>query len=127
MQGEQIHLLGRLDRHEGHGGPLHRLGDGFGIAVVVLVALQKRFDVLGRDQAHVMAERLQLPADVVGARTGLHADQARRNVGQALRELEPGELDPQHDGAALVLTDKVEAILAQIDAKGGDRSGRRGP
>ena len=41
VQGEQIHLLGRLDRHERHGGPLHRLGDGFGIAVVVLVALEE--------------------------------------------------------------------------------------
>jgi hypothetical protein len=29
-----------------------------------------------------------------------------------------GELDPQHDGVALILTDKMEAVLAQIDANG---------
>jgi hypothetical protein len=32
---------------------LHRLGDGFGVAIVILVALQKRLHVLGGDQAHV--------------------------------------------------------------------------
>jgi hypothetical protein len=33
-------------------------------------------DVLGRDQAHGVAEPLELAADVVGASTGFHADQA---------------------------------------------------
>ena len=106
---------------------MHRLSDGLGIPVVVLVALEERLHVLGRDEAHVMAERLQLPADVVGPGAGLHADQARWDVGQALSELGTGELDPQHDGAAFILTDEMERVLAQIDAQGGDRSGRRGP
>ena len=74
-----------------------------------------------------MAERLELAADVVGAGAGFHADQAGRNVGQALGELGPGELDAQHDGAALILADEVEAVLAQIDAQGGDRSRGRRP
>jgi hypothetical protein len=59
-----------------------------------------------------MAERLELAADVVGAGTGFHADQAGWDVGQALSELGPGELDPQHDGTALILTDEMEAVLA---------------
>jgi hypothetical protein len=95
--------------------------------MVSLVALQKRLHVLGWDQAHVMAERLELTADVVGARTGFHADQARWDVGQALRELGPGELEAQHDGAALILTDEVEAILAEIDAQGGNSGRGRRP
>ncbi len=74
-----------------------------------------------------MAERLELAADVMGAGAGFHADQARRNVGQPLRELGPGELDPQHDGAALVLPDEVEAVLAQIDAQGDNGSRGRRP
>ena len=44
MQRQQIALLGRLDGNEVHGGPLYRLGDGLGIAVVVLVTpLRKGF------------------------------------------------------------------------------------
>jgi hypothetical protein len=113
--------------HERHGGPLHRLSDGLGIPVVVLVALEERLHVLGRDEAHVMAERLQLPADVVGPGAGLPADQAGWNVGQALRELGPGELEAQHDGAALILADKVEAVLAQIDTQGGNGGRERRP
>jgi hypothetical protein len=67
-----------------------------------------------------MAERLELAADVVSAGAGLQADQAGWEIGQALRELGAGEFDPQHDGAALILTDKMEAVLAQIDPQGGN-------
>ena len=56
-----------------------------------------------------------------------HADQAGWEVGQALSELGPGELDPQHDGTALILTDEVEAVLAQIDAQGGNGGRGRRP
>jgi hypothetical protein len=48
--------LRRLDGDEVHGRSLHRLGDGLGIAIVVLVALQERLDVLGWDQSNVVAE-----------------------------------------------------------------------
>ena len=61
------------------------------------------------------------------ARAGFQADQARRKIGQAVGELSPGELDPQHDGAALILANEMEAVLAQIDAEGGDRSRRGEP
>ena len=53
-----------------------------------------------------MAERLERAVDVVGAGAGLHADQARREVGHSLGELGPGELEAQRDGTALILTDK---------------------
>jgi hypothetical protein len=42
----------------------------------------------------MLAERLELAADVVGAGTGFHADQAGGHVGQTLSEPESGELDP---------------------------------
>jgi hypothetical protein len=35
MQSQQIHLLGRLDRHKMHGWPLHRFRNRLRIAVVV--------------------------------------------------------------------------------------------
>jgi hypothetical protein len=95
--------------------------------MVSLVTLEKRFDVLGRQQAHVMAESCELTPNMMGARAGLPADQAGWNVGQALGELGPGELEAQHDGAALILADKVEAVLAQIDTQGGNGGRERRP
>jgi hypothetical protein len=74
-----------------------------------------------------MTERLELAADVVSAGAGLHADQAGWDVRQSLRELGPGELEAQHDGTALILTDEVEAVLAQIDAQGGNGGRGRRP
>jgi hypothetical protein len=38
-------------------------------------------------------------------------------MGQAAGELSPGELDPQHDGVALILANKMDAGLAQIDQR----------
>jgi hypothetical protein len=63
----------------------------------------------------------------VGPGTGLHANQAGRDVGQALSELGAGQLEAQHDGAALILAHEMKAVLAQIDAQGGDRSRGRRP
>ena len=74
-----------------------------------------------------MAECLELAADVMRPGAGLHADQAGWDVGQALGELGPGELEAQHDGTALILTDEVEAVLAQIDAQGGNGGRGRRP
>ena len=87
MQSQQIHLFRRLDRHEVHGGPLHCLRDRLGIAVVVLVPFEERLHVLGRDQTHIVADLSQLPTDVMGARAGLHADQATWNIGDTAFEL----------------------------------------
>ncbi len=72
---------------------MHHLSDRLGIAIIVLVPLEESFDVLSGDQAHIMAEHLELTADVVSAGTGLHANQARWDIGQPLRELGPGELE----------------------------------
>jgi hypothetical protein len=67
IQREQIALFGRLDRNEVHGGPLHGFGDGLGIAVVVFVSLEKRLDVLSRDQANVVPEWPDLARDMMRA------------------------------------------------------------
>jgi hypothetical protein len=42
MQRQKVHLLRRLDAHKAHGPPLHRLCDGFRVAVVVLVPFEER-------------------------------------------------------------------------------------
>ena len=70
----------RLDRHEAHVGPSHRLADRLGVVAVVLAALAIRRDELRRHQPHRVAERRKLPRPLVRAGARLHADQARRQL-----------------------------------------------
>lgn len=69
MQGQQVHLLRCFDHHETHGWSLHGFRNRFSVTVVVLVPLEERFDVLRRDQTHVVAQSGQLAADVMGTRS----------------------------------------------------------
>src|SRR5262245_715136 len=72
MQGEQIHLLRRLDRHEMHGRSLHRFRDCLDVAVVVFVSLEQWLDVLRWDQTHIVTERRKLSCDKMRAGKGFH-------------------------------------------------------
>src|SRR5215467_5674150 len=66
----------------------------------------------------------------MGADTGLHANQAGREVGKPGFELAARELLAQNDGAALVEADEMECVLADVDAEDGDgvfRLARHGP
>jgi hypothetical protein len=49
------------------------------------------------------------------ADAGLHADQARRHVGEASRDLAAQQLPTQYDRSALVEADQVERVLTDID------------
>ena len=82
MQRLQIELLGGLGRHELHGRTLHRLSDRFRVAIIILFALAIRAHILRRHQPGIMAERPQLATEMMCADAGLHADQARRQVGE---------------------------------------------
>jgi hypothetical protein len=92
--------------------------------MVSLVTLEKRFDVLGRQQAHVMAESCELTPNMMGARAGLHSDQTDRHVSQAGLQLPARDLAAQQDLAAGIHTNEVESILAQVNADRGDGLGR---
>jgi hypothetical protein len=120
MESEQVHLFRRLDRHKVHGRPLHRFRDRLSIAIVVLVTFEERLHVLRRDQTHIVADRCKLPADVMGARAGLHADQAARNIGKTASKLTTGHLLLQNDGAPLVQPNQVERVLTKVDPDCGD-------
>jgi len=79
---------------------------------------------LRRDQTNIVSKRGEPTADVVSPRAGFHADQAARNVGPAL-ELSARALQLQNDRPALIEADKMEAILAEIDADRADGSNDR--
>jgi hypothetical protein len=49
-------------------------------------------------------------------RAGFHADQAARNVGEPALKLSARALHLQNDRPALIEPDKMETILADVDA-----------
>jgi hypothetical protein len=102
MRRLQVELLNALGGHEAHGGMLNRLGHGFGIAEVVLLALGEGLHELTRHQLHVMTEGEESPAQIVDADAGLHANQAHRYVRTPSRDLAAGQLLAKHNGPALV-------------------------
>jgi hypothetical protein len=50
-------------------------------------------------------------------RAGFHADQAARNVGEPALKLSARALHLQNDRPALIEPDKMETILADVDAE----------
>src|SRR5215510_3477382 len=120
MQSQQVHLLRRLDRHEVHGWPLHGFRNRLGIAVVVLVTFEERLHVLRRHQTNMVSKRGELASDVMRSRTRFHADQAARNVGEPALKLSARAFELPNDRPALIETDKMEAILTEIDADRAD-------
>src|SRR5215472_3819903 len=103
-----------------HGRALHGFCDRLGVPIVVLVSFKERFYILRRDEPDVVTKGFEPAADMVCAGTGLHPDQAARNVGQAPIELPSRSLQLQHDVAALIEADQMENGLADIDANRGD-------
>ena len=69
-----------------------------------------------------MPERLELATEMMRSDAGLHADQARGNIGKACFHLTTRPLLPQHDRAAMIQTDDVERVLTDIDADYGNRN-----
>jgi hypothetical protein len=55
------------------------------------------------------------------ADAGLHANQARRQIGKSRLDLATRPFLPQHDDTALILANDVERVLADIDADYGGR------
>ena len=120
MERLQVELIGRLRRHELHRRPLHRFGDRLRIAEVVLLSLRIGTHVLRRHQPGVVAKPLQLPTEMMCADAGLHADQARRHIGEPRLDLVTRPPLPQDDRAAVIKAYNVERVLADIDANHGD-------
>ena len=59
---------------------------------------------------------------MMGADTGLHADQAGRHVGQPCLHLATRPLLPQRDSATPIEADDVKPVLADIDTDRGDHT-----
>jgi hypothetical protein len=57
---------------------------------------------------------------MVRTNAGLHANQARWHVGEPSLNLPARELLVQDNGATDIQADQVEAVLADVDPKGGN-------
>src|SRR5262249_25589857 len=56
--------------------------------------------------------------------TRLHADQARRHIGEPCFHLAPRPLMPEHDCTTIIETNDVERVLADIDTDHGGHTDR---
>ena len=122
MQRLQVELVRRLSGNELHGWPLHSLGDRLGIAEVVLLPFRIGTDILRRHQPGIVAKAIEFTTEMVRANAGLHADQARWQVGKSGLHLATRPLLAQHNGTTLIVANDVERVLADIDADDGDGS-----
>ena len=82
MKRLQVKLIGRLRRNELHRWTLHGLRNRVGIVEVIFLPLRIGSNILCRHQPRVVSERVELAAEMMRANAGLHADEARREVGQ---------------------------------------------
>src|ERR1700758_56720 len=67
-----------------------------------------------------MTKRPELATEVMRTDAGLHADQARRHIGEPCFNLATRPLLTQHDCTAAIEADDVERVLANIDTDYGD-------
>ena len=124
MQRKQVALLRRLHGNEVHRRTLHSLGDGFGIAVVVLVAFDEGLHILRRHEPRIVTQRIQPTRNMMCTRAGFHADHALRCVRQSLEQLTARDFGAHDKLAALVLAYQMKRRLADIDTD--DRTGALG-
>jgi hypothetical protein len=108
VQRLQIELLGGLGCDELHRRTLHSLGDASASRKSFFCPFEygrTYFVGINRGRA------AQLAAEMMRADAGLHADQARRQIGEPCCHLSARPLLLQHDCAALVVAHDVERVL----------------
>jgi hypothetical protein len=69
-----------------------------------------------------MTKRPELATEVMCTDAGLHADQARRHIGESCFNLATRPLLTQRDCTAFIKTNDMERVFADIDADYGNRS-----
>ena len=72
MQGLNVGLFYRLDRHTSHGRPAHRFADRFRISTVILVRLDIRPDLSGTHHLDAMTDLLKRSTPIMRTPARLH-------------------------------------------------------
>ena len=92
-------------------------GNPFGVVVVVLLTLHEGLGVLGRNDPRLKAQPAQCAADEVSTQARLQSDDAARQLLERCNQRQTLDLAPQNNAAIRIKADKVEDVLADIDAK----------
>jgi hypothetical protein len=87
-------MLGRLDRHAADRRLCGGHADRLGIVAAVLAALDKRLDILRRDQSHAVAKRQQRAPPVMRAATGFQRHLDRRQPFKEGQQRTPPQIAP---------------------------------
>jgi hypothetical protein len=87
VQRLQVELFDGLPRDELHRRTLHRLGNRLRVAEIVLLPLRIGPNVFRWHQTGIVTKRLEPAAEVMRADASLHANQARRHVGEPCFDL----------------------------------------
>jgi ABC transporter substrate binding protein len=90
-------------------------GNATGLSIQATDRAGKRLELLT-----IVAEQLQLAAEMMRADAGLHADKARRQIGEPCFHLSARPFLSQHDRTAPIMAHDVKRVLADIDADHGD-------
>jgi hypothetical protein len=72
--------------------------DSLGVAIVVLLRLDIRADIFGRHQPNIVAVSGEHATEMMGAATGLHSDNARRELLRQGDQRLPSHFTPHDDG-----------------------------
>ena len=116
MAGLQVELILRLLADNAQIRPQGRLGDGFGIVVIVLLPLDERLDVNCRNDPRFMSERPQRSADEMRAEARFHADDAGRQFLECFGKRQPLDLSTERDLPIGVKADNMKNIFSNVDA-----------
>jgi hypothetical protein len=116
----KVQLVDGLGRDELHRRALNRFGNGLRVTEVIFLSLRIGANVSRRHQPGIVAKLLEPAAEMVRADAGFHANQTSRHIREPCFHLAARPLLPQHNCTALIETNDVERVLADIDADKGD-------
>jgi hypothetical protein len=115
MERLDILLVDVLGRHKAHGRTRHRFRDGLGIAAVVFIRLDVRFDKLRCHELHLVAILAEASCPVMCAATGFYADEYRRQLRDKRHQVMPGQALTPHDLAPLIHPYCVKQALCDVN------------
>src|SRR5919199_7016177 len=113
QHGARLLSLG-LNRDKAHRRSTRSLSDRFRVSCIVLLALDERFDIGGRDQSNLMPEVPDGSPPVVRTPAGFQGDDAARLLGKEAENFLSGKLFAEPNAAVGTGAMRLEGPLCKI-------------
>src|SRR5205085_5568517 len=117
MKRLQVGLCLALQRDKTHRWTKRCLCNRLGVAVVVLLCLDVRANILRRHQSDLVALRRELTPQMMRAAARFHCHYATRRLASKSNHRWPLQTTPHQDPPAIVQSDHTANILTQVDPK----------